>query len=792
MPLTAGSPAGPPAYYGEYMSEAHGVPSAGPDAIVVTGATTNNLRDVTVTVPKKALTVVTGVSGSGKSSLVLDTIAAEAQRLANDSYPSFVRNRLPQMPAPEVQSMSGLTFTALIDQRRFTGNARSVVATASDIAPLMRLVFSRIGEPSAGYSPAYSFNDPTGMCPECEGIGTVVDIDVDELIDPEKSINEGPVRFSQFRPGVYRWKRFAYCGLFDRDKPLKDYTEEEMRLFLYADQMKLPNPDPEFPKTAKFDGVITRMRDVYVKNHPKVSAQVREELDRLTTRRTCPECGGARLNAAARASLIDGRSIVDWCAMSVAQLRDLLERTRDPRVAPALDGIRATLDALLSVGLGYLSLDRTSSTLSGGEAQRVKIVRHLGSALTDVTYVFDEPSVGLHPFDVHRLNQLLLRLRDTGNTVLVVEHHPQVIAIADHVIDVGPGAGADGGEIQFTGTAEELRRSGTTTGRLLGQPLRIASDSRASHGAVEVTNATAHNLTGFDVEIPLGVLTVVTGVAGSGKSSLATQDLPQQHPEFSVVGQDPLRGGVRSTSLSVLGIADSVRGAFARASRLEPSWFSFNSKGACPACRGKGYITTELAFLDDVSTPCDVCHGRRFNDTALGVTIDGANIADVLGMAAHEVAALLPDLSDVTEALSWLERVGLGYTAVGQSLDTLSGGEKQRLLLARHLSRVDDLSGERIVLDEPTTGLHPSDVDRINALFDDLLDAGATLVVVEHNLRVIARADHVIDIGPGAGVDGGRLVFTGPPREIVDEAESFTGRALAIASGTPESSSAPR
>ncbi|MCX0242180.1 excinuclease ABC subunit UvrA [Streptomyces drozdowiczii] len=760
------------------MSDAH---AAG--MIRVVGAATNNLRDVTVDVPKKALTVVTGVSGSGKSSLVLDTIAAEAQRLVNDAYPTFVRNRLPQLPAPEVQSMDGLTFTALIDQRRFTGNARSVVATACDVAPLMRLVFSRIGEPSAGYTPAYSFNDPTGMCPECEGIGTVVDIDPAELIDPEKSINDGPVRFSLFRRGGYRWKRFAYSGLFDRDKPLKDYTDEEMDLFLHAEQLKLPNPDPEFPKTARFDGVITRMRDTFVKNHPtKISAQVREELDRITTRHTCPECRGTRLNEAARASLIDGRSLADWSAMSVTRLRELLADTHDPRVEPALDGIRATLDALRSVGLGYLSLDRTSSTLSGGEAQRVKIVRHLGSALTDVTYVFDEPSVGLHPVDVHLLTHLLLRLRDSGNTVLVVEHHRQMIDIADHVIDVGPGAGADGGRIEFEGTPDALRTSGTVTGRLLGTPLEVATTARPRQGSAVVRKARANNLTGFDAEIPLGVLTAVTGVAGSGKSSLATRELPSQHPEFTVVGQDPLRGGQRSTSLSVLGVADHVRGAFAGASDLDPSWFSFNSKGACPACRGKGHLTTELAFLDDVSTPCDVCGGLRFNDTALAVTVRGSTIADVLSMAAHELADQFPDDPGIVAAMSWQQRVGLGYIAVGQSLDTLSGGEKQRLLLARHLNGVDDMAGERIVLDEPTTGLHPSDVDRINVLFDDLLEAGATLVVVEHNLRVVARADHVIDIGPGAGTDGGRIVFTGTPAALLRDDTSLTGRALRLAS----------
>ena len=760
--------------------------AAGGALIRVVGAATNNLSNISVDIPKKALTVVTGISGSGKSSLVLDTIAAEAQRLVNDSYPSFVRNRLPHMPTPEVQSMSGLTFTAVIDQRRFTGNARSTVSTASDLAPLIRLVFSRIGEPSAGYSPAYSFNDPAGMCPDCEGLGTVVDIDVEELIDPEKNIDEGPVRFSQFRPGVYRWKRFAYCGLFDREKPLKDYTEEEMRLFLYADQMKLPNPDPRFPKTARFDGVVTRMRDVYVKNRPtKISSRVREELDRLTTRRVCPTCGGARLNAAARASLIDGRSIVDWSTMPVAGLRELLRTVEDPRVEPALVGIRRTLDALLSVGLGYLSLDRESSTLSGGEAQRVKIVRHLGSALTDITYVFDEPSTGLHPADVRQLNELLLRLRDAGNTVLVVEHHPQVIGIADHVIDMGPGAGPQGGLVQFQGTPQALSTSETITGRLLSTPLKLTRTAREPRARVRVENARAHNLTGFDVDIPIGVLTAVTGVAGSGKSSLATNELPRQHPDFTVVGQDPLRGGVRSMSLSVLGVADSVRNAFSASSGLEPAWFSFNSKGACPACAGKGYITTELAFLDDIATPCDACGGERFNPDALKAGLDGHTIADVLKMSAGTVATLFSaftDRRDIVDAMTWLERVGLGYVAVGQSLDTFSGGERQRLLLARHLSGSSDLAEQRIVLDEPTTGLHPSDVERIDTLFADLVNAGATLVVVEHNLRVVARADHVIDVGPGAGSDGGRLIFTGTPHELAQQSASLTGHALATAS----------
>ncbi|MFJ6532906.1 ATP-binding cassette domain-containing protein [Microbacterium sp. NPDC091662] len=753
------------------------------DLLRITGARTNNLRDISVDVPKKLLTVFTGVSGSGKSSLVLDTIAAEAQRLVNDSYSTFIRARLPQMPTPDVQAMDGLTFTVLIDQRRFTGNARSTVATATDLASLVRLVFSRVGEPSAGYSPAYSFNDPSGMCPTCDGLGTVYDIDIDALIDPEKNIDEGPVRFSLFRPGVYRWKRFAYCGLFDRQKPLKDYTAEEMDQFLYADKLKLDDPDPRFPQSARFDGVITRMRDVFLKQRPvKMSASVREELDRLVTRHTCPDCHGARVNQAARASLIDGRSIVDWMKMPVSELHALLGGFDDPRVTPAVQGIRHVLDALLSVGLGYLTLDRESATLSGGEAQRVKIVRHLGSALTDVTYVFDEPSTGLHPADIQRLVALLQRLRDAGNTILVVEHHPQVIAVADHVVDLGPGAGSAGGTVQFEGTPAALRAGDTLTGRVLAEPLTIGTATRVPSGRVTVRNARSHNLRGFDVDIPLGVLTAVTGVAGSGKSSFATAELPRQQPEFTVVGQDPLRGGARSTTLSILRIADTVREVFAAASGLDPSWFSFNSRGACPTCRGRGHITTELAFLDDVSLPCDACGGLRFNETALGVQVDGSSIADVLAASPAEVGALFSGHHDVVDALDWVQRTGLSYIPVGRSLDTLSGGEKQRLLLARHLSDPQRDRTDRIILDEPTSGLHPTDVDTINALFDDLLDEGATLVVVEHNLRVVARADHVVDIGPGAGSDGGQLIFTGTPAQISRDDDSLTGRALAAAS----------
>ncbi|MFJ8039130.1 excinuclease ABC subunit UvrA [Kitasatospora sp. NPDC096147] len=760
--------------------------------ISVGRATTHNLRKVSVRIPKEVLTVFTGVSGSGKSSLVLDTVAAEAQRLVNDSYPAFVRNRLPQSAQPDVQWIDGLTFTVLIDQRRFAGNARSTVATATDLAPLLRLVFSRTGEPSAGYSPAYSFNDPAGMCPRCEGLGVARDVDLDELLDLDRSIDEGPVRFPAFRPGTYRWKRFAYCGLFDRSKPLREYTEQEMHDFLYADAMKLPNPDPEFPKTARFDGVVTRMRDVFIRNPPASrSRETDEAMRRVISVRACPDCGGARLNPAALASLIDGRSIADWTALSVDSLHELVTTLDDPRVAPVLAEAGRRLEALRSVGLGYLTLDRVSATLSGGEAQRVKIVRYLGSPLSSVTYVFDEPSTGLHPHDVRRLTELLLKLRDAANTLLVVEHHPQVIALADHLVDLGPGAGEHGGEILFEGTPAELLRADTPTARALRRPVVLRTEVRPARGSLTVTDARAHNLRGFDVALPLGRLTAVVGVAGSGKSSLITDELPHRHPEVVVIGQDPPRGGGRSTPLSQLGLSEPVRRIFAAASGLAPAWFSFNSKGACPECGGRGSVTTELAYLDDVSTPCEACGGTRFNPQALAVRVGGATIADLLASTPAAVGRLCADHPAIGARLAWMDRVGLGYLAVGQTLDTLSGGEKQRLLLAKHLGEAGAGGGQVIVLDEPTTGLHGSDVDRLLRLFDELVEGGATLIVVEHNLRVIAHADHVIEVGPGAGDAGGRLVFEGTPADLAATPGSLTGQALAAAL-RPDPSVPPR
>jgi excinuclease UvrABC ATPase subunit len=747
--------------------------------ITVEGARTHNLRDVSVRVPKHRLTVFTGVSGSGKSSLAFDTIAAEAERLTTGAYPAFVRNRLPQHPPADVDRIDGLVFTTIVDQRRFSGNTRSTVGTASDIAPLLRLLFSRLGSPNAGFSPAYSFNDPSGMCPRCEGLGTVDDIDLDQLLDRSRSLRDGAVRFPAFAPGTYRWKRLVHAGLVDPDTPLGELPAAQLDTLLHAEGLRLTAPAPQYPGHGVFDGIVPRLRDTYLRRTPtRLTAEEQQGLARVVNRGTCPDCDGTRLNPPARNSLIDGRSIADWSALPISDLRDVVAAVRDPSVAPLLRAVRERLDALDAVGLGYLSLSRESGTLSGGEAQRVKIVRHLGSALSDVCYVFDEPSTGLHPHDVHRLLELLAKLRDAHNTILVVEHHPAVIAAADHVIDLGPGGGSDGGVVQFEGTPDELTATGTTTGRVLRAPIPFKERPRPARGTVTIAHATGHNLRGVTVDVPLGVLTAVTGVAGSGKSTLIAGELPRQHPDFIVVDQAPLRGGIRSTPATVLGVAAPIRDVFSKATGLHPSWFSANGRGACPVCKGRGVIVTDLAFLDDVQTDCDACGGTRFNPTALAATLHDRTIADLLAMNPASAADLLAEHSPIARRLRWLDRVGLGYLSIGQSLDTLSGGERQRLLLAHHLADTDTSDALRIVLDEPTAGLHGSDVDRLLALCDDLVDSGATLILVEHNQRVIAHADHVIDVGPGAGSDGGTIVFEGRPADLVTAPGSITGRHL--------------
>ncbi|MGW5877972.1 ATP-binding cassette domain-containing protein [Nocardiopsis terrae] len=762
--------------------------------ITVVGARENNLRGVDLTLPRERLTVFTGVSGSGKSSLVYDTIAAESQRQLNEAHDSFTRNRMARLGVPDADRLENLTVTVAVDQRRFTGNARSTVGTATDLAPLLRLLFSRIGEPWAGYSPAFSFNDLSGMCPECEGLGTVRRIDADALLDPALSLDEGAIRLRTFAPGSWRWKRYVHAGLFDRTRPVGRFTTRERDLLLYAEGVRPPDPDPEFPVTGVFEGVVPRITRSLL-DAAALNQRDRDELERVVWRGSCAECGGARLNQAALACRIDGHNIADLCALPVAGLGAVVAEIDDPRVAPVTGSLLERIRGLEEVGLGYLGLDRASGTLSGGEAQRVRLVRHLGGSLTGLTYVLDEPSAGLHPADVHRLTGLLRRLRDKGNTVLVVEHDPDVIAVADHVVDLGPGAGGEGGRVVHEGSVESLRAADTPTGRYLRRPRTVRDHARTPLGSVRIRDARLHNLRGVDVSFPTGVLTAVTGVAGSGKSSLAHGELPRARPDAVVLTQGALHGGPRSTPVTHLGVQDALRGLFAREHGVAPGWFSANSKGACPTCRGRGVIVTDLAFLDDVETVCEDCAGLRFNARALSYTLNGRNIAQVLAMTASEARepadrggflagsasrgpgagkGSTPGETVVAGALERLERVGLGYLGLGRSLDTLSGGERQRLRLARELAG----SARLYVLDEPTTGLHGGDVSGLVALFDRMVDEGATVVVVEHRMDVVAAADHVVDLGPGAGGEGGRVVFEGTPARMAASGTGATAEAL--------------
>ncbi|TQM35877.1 excinuclease ABC subunit UvrA [Pseudonocardia cypriaca] len=742
------------------------------DAIRVVGARENNLRDVTVEIPKGRLTVVTGVSGSGKSSLVFDTIAAESRRQLGEMLPAFARNRLTHQSQPDVDGLENLSAAVVVDQRRIGGNARSTVGTATDIAPLLRLLYSRVATPHVGYSPAFSFNDPSGMCPRCEGLGYVADIDLERLVDRDRSLDDGAIRMSAYQPGTYRWKRYVHSGLFDRAKPLREYRPDEWDLLLHAEEMTPPNPDREFPRTGTYLGVVPRFRRDYLAGgHSKVPQRVREEVERLVTRRPCPECDGARLNAAARAATIDGHTITDCSRLELGDLAAFLRTIEHPVAAPIVRAVVHRLDALVDVGLGYLSLDRETPTLSGGEAQRITLVRQLGSSLTDLTYILDEPSAGLHPHDVDRLIGLLRRLRDKGNTVLVVEHDRDVIAAADHVVEMGPGAGPAGGRVLYAGDVAGLLRSDTATGRALRSGPVPDRPPRRPTGELRITGASLHNLRGVDVSVPRGVLTAVSGVAGSGKSTLVTEVLPRAHPEVVVVDQSPPRGSRRSNPASYLGVLDLLRAAFAAANDVPAALFSPNSAGACPSCRGRGVIETDLAFLDPVTTVCEACGGSRFSDEALSHRLDGRTIAEVLALTVDEARAVLPA---GRSALYRAADVGLGYLTLGQPLTTLSGGERQRLKLAAE-PRVE---GGVVVLDEPTAGLHPSDVAQLLQVLHGLVERGATVVVVEHDLDVIAQADHVIELGPGAGRDGGRVVFTGTPEELAAERGSITGRHL--------------
>ncbi len=788
------------------MSKARGKTGAADadshDLITVTGARVNNLKDISVAIPKRRLTVFTGVSGSGKSSLVFGTIAAESQRLINETYSAFVQGFMPSLSRPEVDVLDGLTTAIIVDQQRMGSDPRSTVGTATDAHAMLRVLFSRIGKPHVGSSNAFSFNVATvrgkggltierggesktvarsfsrmgGMCPHCEGRGQVSEIDLGQLYDDSKSMNEGALTIPGYKAGGWNYRLYTSSGLIDPDKPIRKYTKKELKDFLHhePERMKIEGIN------MTYEGLLPRIqKSMLAKDRESMQPHIRAFVDRAITFATCPDCDGTRLNEAARSSKIAGVSIADACAMEISDLAEWVRRLEEPSVAPLLEALGETLDSFVEIGLGYLSLERPSGTLSGGEAQRTKMIRQLGSSLTDVTYVFDEPTIGLHPHDVTRMNELLLRLRDKGNTVLVVEHEPETIAIADHVVDLGPLAGGGGGEVVFEGTAKGLRRGGTLTGRHLDDRTGLRPEPRQPSGALEVRGADTHNLRDVDVDIPLGVLTVVTGVAGSGKSSLIGGSVAGREGVVTI-DQAPIRGSRRSNPATYSGVLDPIRKAFAKANGVKPGLFSANSDGACPSCNGNGVIYTDLAMMAGVITVCEECEGKRFGAEVLEYQLGGRDISEVLAMSVGEAEAFFGEGGEAATAaahrvLARLADVGLGYLTLGQPLTTLSGGERQRLKLATQMGE----KGDVYVLDEPTTGLHLADVEQLLGLLDRLVEAGRSVIVIEHSQAVMAHADWIVDLGPGAGHDGGRIVFEGTPADLVADGSTLTGEHLA-------------
>ncbi len=749
------------------------------DLIRVRGARVNNLKDVSLELPKRRLTVFTGVSGSGKSSLVFGTIAAESQRLINETYSAFVQGFMPTLARPDVDVLEGLTTAILVDQRRLGADPRSTVGTVTDAGAMLRILFSRLGTPHLGPPSAFSFNMATvsakgglqkgggemkavsfhrlgGMCPRCEGRGTVSDFDLTALFDDSKSLNEGAITIPGYSMEGWYGRIFRGCGFFDPDKPIKKYTKKEMADLLHKEPTKIKVDGINLT----YAGLIPQIQKSFLaKDVDAMQPHVRAFVERAITFTTCPECDGTRLSPGARSSKIGGSNIADVCALQISDLAGWVAELAEPSVAPLLTALRATIESFVEIGLGYLSLDRPAGTLSGGEAQRVKMVGHLGSALTDVTYVFDEPTTGLHPHDVQRMNDLLLRLRDKGNTVLVVEHEPETIAVADHVVDLGPGAGSEGGTITFEGTVAQLRESKTVTGRHLGDRTALRTDLRTPTGQLEIRSAADHNLQDVDVDVPLGVLVVVTGVAGSGKSSLITGSIAGRDGVVAV-DQAPIRGSRRSNPATYTKLLDPIRKAFAKANDVKPALFSPNSEGACPNCNGAGVVFTDLGMMAGVATTCEVCEGKRFDASVLEYRLDGRDISEVLAMSVTEALGFFEaTVPAAHKILVRLSDVGLGYLRLGQPLTTLSGGERQRLKLATAMAD----KGEVYVLDEPTAGLHLADVEQLLGLLDRLVDDGKSVIVIEHSQAVMAHADWIIDLGPGAGHDGGRVVFTGHP-----------------------------
>ncbi len=761
-------------------------------SIEVRGARENNLKNVSLDIPKRLLTVFSGVSGSGKSSLVFETIAAESQRLINETYSAFVQGFMPTLARPDVDSLEGLTTAIILDQERMGANARSTVGTVTDANALLRILFSRLGKPHIGGPQAFSFNIPSvkgagavkiergegktetrsfsiagGMCPRCEGMGSVTDIDVTQLYDPDKSLSDGAIKIPGYTADGWSTRMYSDSGFFDPKKKIRDYSETELHDLLRKEGVKVKINGINI----SYEGLVPKIQKSWLsKDVDTLQPHIRAFVDKAVTFTTCPLCGGTRLSEAARSSKINGISIADACAMQISDLAEWVRNLDEPSFAPLLTNLGASLDFFVEIGLGYLSLDRPSGTLSGGEAQRTRMIRNLGSPLTDVTYVFDEPTIGLHAHDVEKMNSLLQRLRAKGNTVLVVEHDPEVIRIADHVVDMGPGAGAHGGEVVYQGTVAGLTESGTATGRYMNVTQELNAQPRKSTGSIPIRNARLHNLQDVSVDVPMGVLVAVTGVAGSGKSSLIHGSLPRENPSVTVIDQSAIRGSRRSNPATYTGILDPIRKAFAKANGVKESLFSANSEGACPGCNGLGMVYTSLGFMAEVASVCEVCEGRRYIDEVLDYRLRGKNIVEVLAMPVEEARDFFTE-KPVRQMLDRLADVGLGYVSLGQTLDSLSGGERQRLKLAIEMAT----DTEVYVLDEPTTGLHMQDVDNLIGLLDRLVESGRTVIVIEHNLDVVARADWVIDLGPGAGHDGGRVIFEGPPAHLARDEDSLTG-----------------
>jgi excinuclease UvrABC ATPase subunit len=742
--------------------------------IEIRGARENNLKDVSLRIPKRMITIFTGVSGSGKSSIVFDTIATEAQRQLHENFSLFIRSFLPRYPKPEADSIENLSMAVIVDQKRLGGGSHSTVGTITDIYGVMRLLFSRLGQPHAGYSNAFSFNEPQGMCPECQGLGKKVGVAADDFLDLSKTLNEGAVQVP-FWSANWELGMYKASGFFDNDKKLKNFTKDEMDLLLYGKDRKFKAKFGGNTINLTYAGIIEKIERSYVRRDIKtLSERTRKAVEPYLKPRPCPLCKGARLSQAALASRIGKCNIAELAAMEIDDLIPVVRAIKGAVAAPVVRALVERLEHMSDIGLGYLSLDRETDTLSGGESQRVKMVKHLGSSLVDVMYVFDEPSVGLHPRDVHRLNELLGKLRDKGNTVLVVEHDRDVIAVADHIVDVGPGAGSAGGTVVFEGDYAGLLESDTITGRHLSSQLPVKDSVRTPKGKLAIRHAKANNLRDVSLDVPAGVLTVVTGVAGSGKSSLINDVFVPQHPDAVVVDQSPVGTSTRSNPATYTGVMDDVRKVFATANKVDAGLFSFNSKGACETCNGSGVLYTDLAFLDGVKLPCDTCQGRRFKDEVLAYRVDGRSITDVLALTVTQALEFFTQ-KEIVRKLEAMRDVGLGYLTLGQPLSTLSGGECQRIKLASELHK----KGNVYVLDEPTTGLHMSDLTQLMAIIDRLVDAGNTVIAIEHNLDVIRRADHVIDLGPEGGSKGGRVIFEGTPRQLMDAPGSLTGEHLA-------------